>query len=54
VASFLRWCALIAFILAALAAIPPLVRLGRVPWLPIGLALWMWAEIVRLGGDLPD
>jgi hypothetical protein len=42
--------ALVAFVLAALAAVPRFaVSLGRVPWVPIGLALWVWAELARPG-----
>jgi hypothetical protein len=46
----LRWLAFLAFVLAALAALPPPgARLARVPWLPIGLALWVLADLASAG-----
>jgi hypothetical protein len=51
VSSWLRLLALVAFVLAAVAALPPQgARIGRVPWVPIGLALWVWAELAEPGG----
>ena len=51
-AGTLRLLALIAFLLAIVAAIPAPgpAKLGRVPWVPIGLALWVWAELAEPGG----
>jgi hypothetical protein len=50
-AGWLRLLALVAFVLAAAAAIPRFgPALGRVPWVPIGLALWVWADLSTPGG----
>jgi hypothetical protein len=50
-AGTLRLLALLAFVLAIVAAIPPATaRIARVPWVPIGLALWVWAELAAPGG----
>jgi hypothetical protein len=51
-AQLLRVLALICFVLAAAAAINArtAATLGRVPWLPIGLGFWVWAELI----DGPD
>lgn len=44
---FLRWLALLAFVLAVIAAYRP--RLGRVPWLAVGLLLWLLSVMVAAG-----
>lgn len=50
-AGWLRLLALLAFILAALSVVPRFApALARVPWLAIGLGLWVWAALAAPGG----
>lgn len=48
-AAWLRLGALVMFGLAAVSALPPTGRLARVPWIALGLGLWLAAVMVDAG-----